>query len=165
MRFLLAVLVGLAAATATELFASRSFAHQYAAGSILVLHPTITPPPGGRSTTAGYLVLRNSGDEPDRLVSASSPAARAVEIHETRAGAGGMMEMRRLEAGVAVPAHGEVMFAPGGLHLMFIELNRALRAGDSIPLTLTFERAGTVEAMAAAERPRATSLEGHEGRH
>ncbi|MBL8549823.1 MAG: copper chaperone PCu(A)C [Hyphomonadaceae bacterium] len=165
MRLLIAAIVGLATASATELFASRAYAHEFAVGSILVVHPTMNPPPGGRTTTAGYMVLRNSGDAPDRLVSASSPAAARVEIHETRAGAGGMMEMRKLDTGVVVPAGGEVRFAPGGLHLMFIELNRPTPAGGSIPVTLTFERAGAVEVQAVTERPRAADDHGGHGGH
>jgi copper(I)-binding protein len=161
MRLLLAALISLATATAVELLSSRSYAHEYTVGAILVFHPVVAPPPGGQTTTAGYMRLTNSGSAPDRLVSASSSAARAVEIHETRAGAGGMMSMQALPNGVAIPANGTVTFAPGGLHLMIIGLSGRLREGDSIPITLVFERAGAVEVMGLVERPRA----GAEHRH
>src|SRR5262245_33467605 len=95
MRLLFAALVSCVAASAVELLASRSYAHEYTVGAILVVHPTITPPARGRATTAGYLTLRNGSDQEDRLLSAASSAARAVEIHETRMNPDGMMQMRR----------------------------------------------------------------------
>ena len=99
-----------------------------------------TPAPG--ITAAGYLRIVN-GEGADRLLAAESPRARRVEIHEMRTD-GGMMRMRALADGLPLAAGETVEFAPGGLHLMLIDPPQALAAGESVPLTLVFQRAGRV---------------------
>ena len=92
----------------------------------------------------GYVTITNNGAAPDRLVSATSPAAGMVEIHEMRM-EGDVMKMRALPEGVEIAPGQSAALAPGGLHLMFMQLNGPFKAGDSIPVTLTFEKAGSVE--------------------
>ncbi|MFZ4408175.1 MAG: copper chaperone PCu(A)C [Paracraurococcus sp.] len=89
-----------------------------------------------------FMKIENGGTAPDRLVSASSPVARTVELHTTIRD-GDVMRMRPVTA-IEVPAHGTVQLQPGGLHVMLIGLNKALTQGEQVPLTLTFERAGQV---------------------
>ena len=96
-----------------------------------------------------FLTLRNSGTAADRLVSASSPLARAVEIHET-VREGDVMRMRPVTA-IEVPAGGSVTLRPGGSHVMMTGLTQALRAGTTVPLTLNFERAGAVQVQVAVQ--------------
>jgi copper(I)-binding protein len=98
----------------------------------------------GQPVGGGYLVIRNTGSEGDRLVSASSPSSPAVEIHEMSM-QGQIMKMRRLEGGIAVPAGQTVELKPGGLHLMFTKVATPFRHGDSVLLTLIFERSGKIE--------------------
>lgn len=163
MRILFATLLSLTAASFVHLVSTRAEAHEYSAGSLTIEHPTISPPPAGRTTTAGYVTLVNESDAPDRLLSVSSPAAERIEMHETRAGEGGMVSMAAIQGGVAIPAHGQVAFATGGLHLMVIGLRRPLAQGDALPLTLTFERAGAIEITAAVERPHTRDAVQHSG--
>lgn len=92
---------------------------------------------------AGYLTVTNAGAAPDRLLSAASPAAGRVEIHQSMV-MDGVAMMHPAEAGVVVPAKGKAVLAPGGYHLMLIGLKAASPVGGSIPVTLTFERAGKV---------------------
>lgn len=80
----------------------------------------------------------------DRLVAASSPAAAIVEIHEHIKDQG-VMRMREVPGGIQVPANSPVIMAPGGYHIMLINVTTPLQAGTTIPLTLQFEHAGTVE--------------------
>lgn len=101
-------------------------------------------------TAAGYLTLRNRGATPDRLVSAETPAARAVEIHEQRMEQG-VMRMRPLPDGVPVPPGETVTLGPGGTHLMLVGPTRALARGERVPLTLRFERAGQVRVELSVE--------------
>ena len=84
----------------------------------------------------GYLVLANHGRSPEALVKVESPAARTVEIHRASL-TGGVMSMAAQDR-VAVPPGGSVSFAPGGYHLMFLDLTRALKPGDRLPATLVF---------------------------
>jgi copper(I)-binding protein len=100
-----------------------------------------TPAPG--ITAGGFLTIVNAGAA-DRLLGAESPAVGRVEIHEMSL-AGGVMRMRALSEGLAVPAQGRLQLAPGGYHLMLIEPKQALALGAKLPLVLHFEKAGRVE--------------------
>jgi copper(I)-binding protein len=104
-------------------------------------------PPGAR-TAAIYLAVENRGAVADRLVAARSPRG-AVEIHAMRMD-GGVMRMRAAPD-VPVPARGRVELAPGGLHLMLVDPAPPLKAGERVPVTLTFERAGAVDVQVVVE--------------
>ncbi|WP_374450268.1 copper chaperone PCu(A)C, partial [Stella sp.] len=106
---------------------------------------------GAGRTGAGYMTLRNRGAAPDRLLSAASPAARAVELH-AMAMDGGVMRMRPAPA-AEIPAGGELRLAPGGLHLMLVDLAAPLAAGGEVPVTLRFERTGEVPARLSVLPP------------
>lgn len=98
----------------------------------------------GQAVGGGFVTIANGADADDRLVSAASPAADHVEIHEMKM-ENDVMKMRPLKDGVVVPAGGRVALEPGGLHMMFMGVKTPFRAGDTIPVTLTFEKAGSVE--------------------
>lgn len=104
--------------------------------------------PGGGTVANGavYARIRNDGGAADALLSAATDAAHRVELHETRR-EGGVMSMHPLPR-VDLPAGGAIEMKPGGHHIMLLGLTRDLRPGDTVRLTLTFERAGqvTVEA-------------------
>jgi len=110
------------------------------------------PTPPGVSVGVGYLVIEG-GTEADRLVSARSPRAQHVEFHESTE-EGGLMRMRELAA-VPVAGGATLRFAPNGLHLMLIGLDRPLRDGERVPLTLVFERAGPRSLELLVGEPRA----------
>jgi len=101
----------------------------------------------GIVTGAIYLTITNTGDIPDDLLSASSPAAATVELHRHLMRADGSMAMVHVEK-LAIPAHGNITCAPGGYHLMLFNLAQPLVAGTHIPLLLTFAHAGTVTTSA-----------------
>ena len=108
------------------------------------------PTPVGRQATGCYLTLTAPTD--DRLVSVSSPVAGRIEIHESRMESN-MMMMRELKEGMALPAGQAVELKPGGNHIMLLAVTEPLKAGDSIPLTLTFATAQPVEVEAAVGQP------------
>lgn len=97
-----------------------------------------TTPPGA-TTGAGYLSIVNDSAA-DRLISASSPAAEKVQLHES-AMDGMVMTMRPLGP-VAIKAGETLALSPGGKHLMFTGLKAPFVAGAKVPVTLTFEIAG-----------------------
>jgi len=92
----------------------------------------------------GFLTITNTGSEDDRLLSATSPVAGEVQIHEMKM-EGDVMKMAQLPDGLPIPAGQTVTLQPGGFHLMFMQLKQALVEGTKLPVTLTFEKAGTVE--------------------
>jgi copper(I)-binding protein len=162
MRLLMAAILSVVCAGFVSA-SSQAEAHEYEAGSVLIEHPMVNPTPAGRSATAGYMTLLNRGATPDRLVSATSPLAERVEIHETYAAAGGMVGMRALPRGVVIPPNDRAVLSPGGLHLMITGLREPLRQGDALPLTLHFERGGRVDILAAVERASAPARDHHGG--
>lgn len=117
-------------------------AQEFKAGGITVIAPWARATPGGAKVGGAYLELKAQAGAGDRLLSASSPAAGAVEIHE-HVNDGGVMRMRRID-GLAVPAGRSVTMKPGSYHLMMMDLKQPLKQGDKVQLTLTFEKAGTL---------------------
>jgi len=102
--------------------------------------------PGAESNAGGYVTILNRGTAPDVLVGASADVAARVELHETR-NMSGMMMMEPV-AKVEVAPGARVELKPGSYHLMLIGLKRALTPGQTVTLTLEFERAGRVTARA-----------------
>ena len=93
---------------------------------------------------AGFLTVTNTGKAADKLVSVSSPIAGRVEIHESMVMNGQAM-MHPRPGGLTVPAGGKAELKPGSWHLMFLGLKKPLKAGDTFPATLTFQKAGKVQ--------------------
>jgi copper(I)-binding protein len=94
-------------------------------------------------STIGTAYATVTAREDDRLLGAESPVAGTVQIHQHTM-EGGVMKMRQVDA-VPLPAGQPVKLSPGGYHIMLIDLKAPLVAGQSFPLTLKFEKAGTIE--------------------
>ncbi|MPY71385.1 MAG: copper chaperone PCu(A)C [Alphaproteobacteria bacterium] len=111
-----------------------------------VAHGWARATPGVARAGAAFITLHNRSDAEDRLIAIETPAAARAAIH-THIMDGSVMKMRELADGVAVAPGKEVIFKPGGLHVMLIGLKAPLKEGDTFPLTFTFEKAGrqTVE--------------------
>jgi hypothetical protein len=105
--------------------------------------------------TAGafYMLIKNSGSAPDKLLSGSSPACGSIELHEMVMKDDGTMGMNLLENPIEIPANNQVELKVGGLHAMCIMKNDAFATGAKVDLTLKFEKAGekTVTAEIKAE--------------
>lgn len=117
------------------------------AADIEVVDPYVPLLPPGVRTGAAYLRIRNVGARDMTLVAAFSPAADAVELH-THIDDAGVLRMRQVRE-IAVPAGSEVVFKPGGYHVMLIGLPLPLLAGDKVAIMLRFAdgTAKTVEAV------------------
>ncbi len=113
------------------------------AGALSIEAPWLRATPGGAKVAGGYVTVRNTGTEPDTLTGASIPQAGRAEIH-TMSTEGGVMKMAPVEGGLALAPGASVALAPGGLHLMFLDLKQGLKAGETVSGTLTFAKAGTV---------------------
>jgi copper(I)-binding protein len=118
--------------------------HAQTSNSISIENPFSRATPGGAQVGAGYMTITNKGTTADRLMAAASPAAGQVQIHEMSMD-GGIMKMRELAGGLTINAGKSVALAPGGFHLMLMGLKAPLKAGDKVPVTLTFEKAGKVD--------------------
>lgn len=112
----------------------------------------------------GFLSIENTGTEADRLVSATSSVAKDTQIHEM-AMEGDVMKMRALTDGLEIPAGETITLAPGGFHLMFLGLNQAFVEGETVTVTLTFEKAGTVDVVLPVQSPAADAPAAMEHAH
>jgi copper(I)-binding protein len=126
----------------------RAAAHDFKVALLTLKHPWTRATAG--KVGAGFVEIVNAGKAGDRLVSASSTAAEKVEIH-TMSMDGGIMRMRPLADGVAVPAGATTRLQPGGNHLMLIGLKAPLTEGSMVPLTLNFAKAGPVKVTLKVE--------------
>ena len=126
------------------------FAQAQTPGSISIEKPFSRATPGGSKVGAGYMTITNKGNAADRLLSASSPAAGKVEIHEMTM-QDGVMKMRELAGGLPIEAGKTASLAPGGYHLMLTDLKAPLKEGDLLELTLVFEKAGEIQVEATVE--------------
>lgn len=115
----------------------------HAAGPIGIENARTRATAAAQTVGGGFMTIVNAGKVDDRLVSASSPAAAEVQIHDMKMDEG-VMRMRQLTGGLAVPAGGRVELKPRSLHLMFMQLKAPLVAGQTVPVTLQFEKAGSV---------------------
>jgi hypothetical protein len=109
------------------------------------------PAPAG-GTSAIYFTLQNPGEDDDRLISASGDVAESVEIHMSMMNDDGVMSMQEQEY-VAIPAGGSVLFEPGGLHIMLIDLVDELTVGDQFDINLTFEDSGEMRIPVVVKAP------------
>jgi copper(I)-binding protein len=134
--------------------------HILLAAGLATIAPAQPPPvevqnAWARATAAGataggvFLTMMDKG-APDRLVSASTPVAAMAEVHET-VNDNGVMRMRPVPA-LPVPANQPVELKPGGYHIMLMGLKQQLKDGETFPVTLTFEKAGSVTATVHVEK-------------
>lgn len=125
-------------------FAYTVFAHDARIGALHVLHPAAPASLPGQNSGVIYLSIDNDGTTPDALLSLSSPAAANVAIHAMTMD-GNIMKMRELDSLPLAPGAKISMKAGSGYHLMLTGLKQPLKAGDKVPLTLTFDKAGKLE--------------------
>jgi periplasmic copper chaperone A len=112
-------------------------------GEIAVSSPWARATAPTARTGGAYMALSNSGSASDRLLAVSTPVAGRAELH-THLSTDGIMRMRPVDA-VEIPAGGSVELAPGGYHVMLMDLKQPLVQGTSFPMSLSFERAGTIQ--------------------
>lgn len=116
------------------------------AGTLEIDTPWARASAGTSRPAAAYLTIRNAGDRSDRLLGVRTPVTGHTEVH-AMVHEGGVMKMR--PAGpLEIPAGGEVRLAPGGVHIMLMQLEAPLEEGGTLPLTLIFEAAGEVTVAA-----------------
>ena len=127
-----------------RLFVLLAFAASPALAQVSIDQPWMRATAPGAQVAGGFMTIQNKGTAPDRLVGAASPVAERVELH-VHVHEGGVMKMRQVP-GFDVPADGQFVLKPGGAHLMFINIKRQINPGETIPVTLKFEKAGEVTA-------------------
>lgn len=97
---------------------------------------------------AVFGTLTNSSDQDATIVSGESPASATVELHEVTPDAAGNRTMRPKEGGITVTANSSKELAPGGDHVMLMELTQPLRPGAEVDMTVTFSDGSTLPVTA-----------------
>jgi copper(I)-binding protein len=134
----------LGVAIMTCLVVSAASAEEVKAGDLVITQAWSRATPGGAKTGGGFLTIENKGSSPDKLVGVSADVAGKIELHEMTT-ADGVMKMRPIEGGLTIDPGKSVKLAPGGLHLMMMDLKSPLKQGDKLPVTLQFQKAGKVQ--------------------
>lgn len=142
--------------------AAAATAQTYQLGPIEISVPWTRAMPPAANAGGGFMTISNSGTTDDRLVSATSPVAAEVQIH-TMDMTDGVMRMRELVDGLPIPAGATVQLAPGGYHVMFLELPAPIAIDTAVSVTLVFERAGEITIDLAVVPPGAPGPEGAGG--
>ena len=141
-RYILAALLAVLALPAA--------ARDYKLGTIEIGNPWSRATPPTAQSGGGFLVLTNKGTTPDRLIAVKSAASDKVEIHEMKMD-GNVMRMRELEKGIEIPPGATVELKPGGFHIMFMGLKAPFAKDAQVPVTLVFEKAGSIDVELAVQ--------------
>lgn len=129
-------------------------------GNAQSLSPLRAPPSTSLPTTDAIestdavpvsMVIRNAGDDDDRLLGGSTPVARRIDVHRTHL-VDGRREMQPVPGGLSIPADGSLILEPAASHLMLIGLQTDLVQGETFPITLRFAHAGEVTVTARVRR-------------
>jgi copper(I)-binding protein len=134
---------------------SGAFAADYKVGALEIDHPWSRAVPKGASVAAGYVTIRNTGTEPDRLLSGSTPVAGKFEIHEMSMDKG-VMKMRPVAGGVEIKPGATVELKPQSFHIMMTGLKQPIEKGKPFKGSLVFEKAGSVDVDFSVEAVGAT---------
>jgi periplasmic copper chaperone A len=149
------------AAALLALLAAPAPAQEIKAGDLVITQPWSRATPGGAKIAGGFVTIENKGAAPDRLISGAGDVAGKIEIHEMAMN-NGVMTMRPLDKGLVIEPGKTVKLAPGGYHLMLMDLKNPLKQGDKVPLTLEFEKAGKVALSLDVQGVGAQAPAGHD---
>ena len=122
---------------------TSAHAESVKAGDLVISQPWTRATAGGAKVGGGYLTIENKGTVADKLVGGSTDAAGKLEVHQMSMN-NGVMKMHQVEGGLAIEPGKTVKLAPGGYHLMLVDLKHPFKQGEKVPVTLEFEKAGKV---------------------
>lgn len=128
------------------------------AGDIMIMDPFAR---SGPKSGAAFFTIMNQSDTDDRLIAAQSDAAPRVELHTHIEDENGVMKMREIEGGIAIPAGETHALQRGGDHVMFMGLSEPMQQGATVQVTLTFEKAGDVVVDIPVDNARKSQHGGH----
>jgi len=141
----------------TGVFALSCSAHayDYKVGALEIDHPWSRAVPKGATVAAGYVTIKNTGTEPDRLLGGSTPVAGKFEVHEMSMDKG-IMKMRPVAGGVEIKPGETVELKPQSFHIMMMGLKQPIEKGKPFKGSLVFEKAGAIDVDFAVEAVGAT---------
>ena len=151
----------MAACTAVTLSLS-SFGAPVFAGDGIEIHDPYARSSNPKSGAA-FMMIHNNSDSDDRLMGVASDVAKLVQLHTHTEDDNGVMKMMHVEDGFELPAGGMVALKRGGHHVMFMGLSEPFEQGETVPVTLIFEKAGEISVDITVDQDRkADHAGGHE---
>ncbi len=120
-----------------------SFSHEYTFGFISIVKPHLREAPPSATVAAGYLKIKNNGNEPETLLGASSTLSKTIEIHEMKI-ENEIMKMREVPEGLTINPGQILELKTGGYHLMFFHLVKQVKQGDTHEIKLNFKKSGEI---------------------
>lgn len=154
----------LAFAAAIALAPLAAAAHDVALGDLTLSGGWTRATPPNARIGGGFLTITNNGGEDDRLIAVAAPVSDRAELHEMSV-VDNVMTMRHIDGGIPIPAGQTVELKPGAYHVMFMELKGPLKQGETLTVTLTFEKAGSVEVPFSVEKIGAKEPSQEHGAH
>jgi periplasmic copper chaperone A len=118
-------------------------------GSIQIFEPWVLVAKAG-GTTGAFMLIKNTGSQPDKLLKVECMASMMTGIHETKM-VGDVMQMSEIPA-LEIPANGQVELKSGSYHVMMMNISQDLNEGGKMKMTLTFEKAGPLEIEATIQK-------------
>lgn len=152
-----------AAAAAACLLPTSSFASDLKAGDIEISRPWTRATPPGAKVAGGFLTLKNTGKDADRLIGGTFALSKRVEIHEMKV-EDGIMRMKELADGLEIAPGASVELKPGSYHVMFMGLTGSPKVGTPVSGTLKFAKGGEVAVDFAVAPIGAKSIGGEAGK-
>jgi copper(I)-binding protein len=143
-------------AASIAVLSSAASAEDYKVGALEISNPWSRAVPKGATVAGGYVTIKNTGTEPDRLLGGSTPVAGKFEIHEMSMDKG-VMKMRPVTGGLEIKPGETVELKPQSFHIMMMGLKQPIEKGKPFKGSLTFEKAGSVDVDFAVEAVGATS--------
>ncbi len=129
---------------ASALITTAAAAQDYKLGSLEISQPWTRATAPTAKAGGGYVTITNKGTTPDRLIAVRSAVSDKAEIHEMKM-EGNVMRMRELAKGLEIPPGATVELKPGGYHIMFMDLKAPMAKDAKVPVTLVFEKAGSID--------------------
>lgn len=120
------------------------------AGQVEISNATVRQPLPGKTLSAGYFSMKNTGTDPIALIAVSSPQFDSVELH-THQMVDGMMQMAEVDK-IAIPPGQSVHLQPGGFHLMLFGPAQVIQLGQQVPLQLRWSDGTTLSVDANVTR-------------
>ena len=120
-----------------------SFSHEYSFGLISIVKPHLRETPPSATVAAGYLKIKNNGNEPETLLGASSTLSKTIQIHEMKI-ENEIMKMREVPEGLVINPGQVLELKAGGYHLMFFDLVRQVKEGQIHEIKLNFKNSGEI---------------------
>ena len=151
---------------AVSTLSGAASAVDYKVGVLEIDNPWSRAVPKGAKVAAGYMKIKNTGTEPDRPVSGSTPVAGRFEIHEMSMDKG-VMKMQPLQSGLEIKPGETVELKPSSFHIMMMDLKQPIQRGKPFKASLMFEKAGEVDVEFAVEAVGATpaAAPAHDAHH